>query len=71
MILLMPVVCRFAGAVLLEIAYGYLDDAYVDMAAEVSAGIFETGGAGSTTVDFFPIRKHNFPDSLAFSNYSR
>ncbi|KZT12936.1 cytochrome P450 [Laetiporus sulphureus 93-53] len=49
---------RFAGAVLLEIAYGYLDEAYVDMAAEVSAGIFETGGAGSTTVDFFPILKY-------------
>ncbi|KZT03203.1 cytochrome P450 [Laetiporus sulphureus 93-53] len=49
---------RYAGAVLLEIGYGYLDDEYVDMAEKVSTGVFETGGAGSTIVDFFPILKY-------------
>ncbi|KZT00632.1 uncharacterized protein LAESUDRAFT_732133 [Laetiporus sulphureus 93-53] len=51
----MPVICRYAGAMLLEIGYGYLDETYEDTAEKVSTGAFETGGAGSTIVHFFPI----------------
>ncbi|CCM01000.1 uncharacterized protein FIBRA_03048 [Fibroporia radiculosa] len=55
---------RFAGAMMLEIAYGHTatsaDDDFIGWVGDTIARVLESGGGGATVIDLFPICERDY-----------
>jgi hypothetical protein len=60
-ILFLPLVLRFATAIVMEVAYGHQiisdGDPYVKISHDTGDAVQNAGSPGSTPVDFFPFRE--------------